>query len=322
MNATGAVAGSFGAGVTVDVLVFLQEVYNKKDPKKKGIIPETILFIIIMFFMLQNYNLHIPISSPNVNKSITAVQKPNILTNFEAWKHSAMNKVLIIEDDIHIVELLKIHLADLSCEITSTQDGKEALELASKNPFDLLILDLMLPGINGMEICRRVRMSGNTTPIIILSAKSEEIDKILGLETGADDYLTKPFSIREFVARVKVIFRRKEEAKEEVNRLNKAQTKFGDLEIDMDKRKVTLNNSRVELSPKEFELLILLASNPGKSYSRKRLLNLVWGYDFDGYEHTVNSHINRLRGKIETSISNPKYILTTWGVGYRFNEEL
>jgi two-component system, OmpR family, alkaline phosphatase synthesis response regulator PhoP len=107
-----------------------------------------------------------------------------------------------------------------------------------------------------------------------------------------------------------------------VNRLNKAQTKFGDLEIDMDKRKITLNNSRVELSPKEFELLILLASNPGKSYSRKRLLNLVWGYDFDGYEHTVNSHINRLRGKIETNISNPKYILTTWGVGYRFNEEL
>jgi two-component system, OmpR family, alkaline phosphatase synthesis response regulator PhoP len=233
-----------------------------------------------------------------------------------------MNRVLIIEDDIQIVELLKIHLADLSCEISSTRNGKEALELVSKNTFDLLILDLMLPEINGMEICRRVRMSGDTTPIIILSAKSEEIDKILGLETGADDYLTKPFSIREFVARVKVIFRRKEDSKEEVNRLNKAQTKFGDLEIDMDKRKITLNNSRVELSPKEFELLILLASNPGKSYSRKRLLNLVWGYDFDGYEHTVNSHINRLRGKIETSISSPKYILTTWGVGYRFNEEL
>jgi DNA-binding response OmpR family regulator len=233
-----------------------------------------------------------------------------------------MNRVLIIEDDVQIIELLKIHLADLSCEITSVQNGKEALKLASTTPFDLLILDLMLPGINGMEICRRIRMSGNTTPIIILSAKSEEIDKVLGLETGADDYLTKPFSIREFVARVKVIFRRKEEAKEEVNRLSKAQTRFGDLEIDMDKRKITLNNSRVELSPKEFELLILLASNPGKSYSRKRLLNLVWGYDFDGYEHTVNSHINRLRGKIEASISNPKYILTTWGVGYRFNEEL
>jgi two-component system alkaline phosphatase synthesis response regulator PhoP len=233
-----------------------------------------------------------------------------------------MNKVLIIEDDIQIVELLKIHLADLSCEISSACNGKEALELASKNPFDLLILDLMLPGMNGMEICRRIRMSGNNTPILILSAKSEEIDKVLGLETGADDYLTKPFSVREFMARVKVIFRRKEDAREEIGRSTKAQIKFGELEIDIDKRKITLNNSRIELSPKEFELLSLLASNPGKSYSRKRLLNLVWGYDFDGYEHTVNSHINRLRGKIEADISNPKYILTTWGVGYRFNEEL
>ena len=239
-----------------------------------------------------------------------------------AWKYIAMNKVLIIEDDLQIVELLKIHLADLSCEIMSAGNGKEALDLVSKNLFDLLILDLMLPGMNGMEICRRIRMAGNTTPVIILSAKSEEIDKVLGLETGADDYLTKPFSVREFIARVKVIFRRKEDAREEINRLNRQQVKFGELEIDVDKRKVTLNNLRVELSPKEFELLSLLATNPGKSYSRKRLLNLVWGYDFDGYEHTVNSHINRLRGKIETNISNPKYILTTWGVGYRFNEEL
>jgi DNA-binding response OmpR family regulator len=213
-------------------------------------------------------------------------------------------------------------LADLSCEVLSSRNGKEALELASKNTFDLLILDLMLPGMNGMEVCRRVRMAGNNTPIIILSAKSEEIDKILGLETGADDYLTKPFSVREFIARVKVIFRRREDAGEEVARSNKLLIKFGDLEVDLDKRKITLTNSRVELSPKEFDLLSLLVSNPGKSYSRKRLLNLVWGYDFDGYEHTVNSHINRLRGKIETDISNPKYILTTWGIGYRFNEEL
>jgi two-component system alkaline phosphatase synthesis response regulator PhoP len=119
-----------------------------------------------------------------------------------------------------------------------------------------------------------------------------------------------------------VIFRRKEDPGEEFYRSNKLQIKFGELEIDPDKRKITLNDSRIELSPKEFELLTLLASNPGKSYSRKRLLSLVWGYDFEGYEHTVNSHINRLRGKIEKDISNPKYILTTWGVGYRFNEEL
>lgn len=233
-----------------------------------------------------------------------------------------MYKVLIIEDDIQIVELLKIHLEDLSCEVRSVQNGKEALEEASTHLFDLVILDLMLPGMNGMEICRRLRLSGNLTPIMILSAKSEEIDKVVGLETGADDYLTKPFSIREFIARVNVIFRRRDGPGKEFYRSDKSQMKFGELEIDLDKRKAALSNSRIELSKKEFDLLNLLASNPGRSYSRKQLLNLVWGYDFEGYEHTVNSHINRLRGKIEKDISNPQYILTTWGVGYRFNEEL
>ncbi|MDP1811561.1 MAG: response regulator transcription factor [Sediminibacterium sp.] len=233
-----------------------------------------------------------------------------------------MNKVLVIEDDKNIIELLAIHLADLSCEVTTAENGKDALEIAMQNDFDLIILDLMLPGLNGMEICRRIRQKDHSTPIMILSAKSEEIDKVLGLETGADDYMTKPFSIREFIARVKVIFRRSEEAGSDTDRITKALLKFGELKIDVDKRKVTLNNIRIDLSPKEFELITLLASNPGKSYSRKRLLNLVWSYDFEGYEHTVNSHINRLRGKIEKDISNPKYILTTWGVGYRFNEEL
>jgi len=156
-----------------------------------------------------------------------------------------------------------------------------------------------------------------------LTARSEEIDKVVGLETGADDYLTKPFSIREFIARVKVIFRRQEgPPADQVPATAALRLSFQGLEIDLDKRKVMLNNIRVDLSPREFELITLLASNPGKSYSRKRLLNLVWGYDFEGYEHTVNSHINRLRSKIEADLSNPKYILTTWGVGYRFNEDL
>ncbi len=232
------------------------------------------------------------------------------------------NRVLIIEDDKNIIELLTIHLADLSCDITNAQNGVEALKIATQQNFDLIILDLMLPGLNGMEICRLIRLKDRNTPIMILSAKSEEIDKVLGLETGADDYLTKPFSVREFIARVKVIFRRSEESGNDNHKPSKALLKFGQLEIDIDMRKVTLDNSRIDLSPKEFELITLLASNPGKSYSRKRLLNLVWGYDFEGYEHTVNSHINRLRGKIEKDISIPKYILTTWGVGYRFNEEL
>jgi DNA-binding response OmpR family regulator len=234
-----------------------------------------------------------------------------------------MPKVLLIEDDTNIVELLSIHLHDLGCEVVPVVNGQNGLALARERTFDLVILDIMLPGLNGMEVCRRIRQTDRYTPILILSAKSEEIDKVVGLETGADDYLTKPFSVREFIARVKVIFRRKEESlpgREEP--VLSPVIRFSGLEIDTEKRKVTLDESRIDLSPKEFDLITLLASNPGKSYSRKRLLNLVWGYDFEGYEHTVNSHINRLRGKIEKDISNPRFILTTWGVGYRFNEEL
>lgn len=234
-----------------------------------------------------------------------------------------MHKVLIIEDDTNIVELLTIHLKDLSCEVVSATNGQAGFELSKEQSFDLIILDLMLPGMNGMEICRRIRQTDRHTPILILSAKSEEIDKVVGLETGADDYLTKPFSVREFIARVKVIFRRKEERMPAADEITASSLiRRGGLEIDIDKRKVTLNDQRVDLSPKEFDLIIQLASNPGKSYSRKRLLSLVWGYDFEGYEHTVNSHINRLRAKIEEDLSAPKFILTTWGVGYRFNEEL
>jgi two-component system, OmpR family, alkaline phosphatase synthesis response regulator PhoP len=234
-----------------------------------------------------------------------------------------MNRVLLIEDDPDILDLLIIHLSDLGCETVSVMNGPEGLTAATGSTFDLIILDIMLPGMNGMEICRRIRQTDRHTPILVLTAKSEEIDKVLGLETGADDYMTKPFSIREFVARVKVIFRRKEENVPAQNTVPATSViRFGALEIDTDKRKVMMNEQRVDLSPREFDLITLLASNPGKSYSRKRLLSMVWGYDFEGYEHTVNSHINRLRGKIEEDISKPKFILTTWGVGYRFNEEL
>ena len=234
-----------------------------------------------------------------------------------------MRKVLIVEDDHDIVDLLEIHLKDLDCELDKAHDGNIGLEKAINSKFDLIILDVMLPGIDGMEVCRRLRGKEIQTPILMLTAKSEEIDKIIGLELGADDYMTKPFSIREFLARVKAIFRREDMAKNK--RINTEATQvfnFGDMMLDLDKRKVTIKEERVDLSPKEFDLLALLASNPGKSYSRSRILNLVWGYDFEGYEHTVNSHINRLRGKIEPDIHHPTYILTSWGVGYRFNEDL
>ncbi|OJY92171.1 MAG: DNA-binding response regulator [Sphingobacteriales bacterium 40-81] len=230
--------------------------------------------------------------------------------------------VLIVEDDVNIIDLLTIHLKDLGCNVMIATNGQKGLVAALEGNIDLVILDIMLPGLSGMEVCRKIRQYDRRIPIMMLTARSEEIDKVMGLETGADDYLTKPFSIREFIARVKVIFRRKEDTIQAKDVQAPLIIKYAGLEIDMDKRKITLDNARIDLSPKEFELISLLASNPGKSYSRKQLLNLVWGYDFEGYEHTVNSHINRLRGKVEKDISNPQYILTTWGVGYRFNEDL
>ena len=234
---------------------------------------------------------------------------------------TSMKKVLVIEDDLEIVNLLEIHLSDLECEVIKSHDGASGLRLAlSENP-DLVILDIALPAMDGMEVCRQIRTKSNT-PIIMLTAKSEEIDRVLGLELGADDYMTKPFSIREFIARVKATFRRNHMIRESLDLENKVQLNFGDLLINLDQRKVLVNNSRVELSPKEFELLSLMAAHPGKCYSRSDLLRLTWGYDFDGYEHTVNSHINRLRAKIESDMNNPKFILTAWGVGYKFNEEV
>lgn len=231
-----------------------------------------------------------------------------------------MKKVLIVEDDPDIVELVEIHLKDLECSIVKAYDGRDGLNKALAGNFDLLVLDLMLPGMDGMEVCRQIRAQRKTTPILMLTAKSEEIDKVLGLETGADDYLTKPFSVREFIARVKAIFRRTRLMEEQLSAPSSGVLRFGNLELDTEKRKVSVSNQRVDLTPKEFELLHLLAAHPGRSYSRSQILNLVWGYDFNGYEHTVNSHINRLRAKIEPDISQPTYILTSWGVGYRFNE--
>jgi len=232
-----------------------------------------------------------------------------------------MNSVLIIEDDRNIVDLLEIHLKDLDCSTSVALDGKTGLDKALGEKFDLIILDIMLDKIDGLEICRKIRANEITTPVLMLTAKAEEIDKVLGLETGADDYLTKPFGVREFIARVKAIFRREKILKEQINKDGKKTLKFGSLVIDPDKRKVILNDKRIELTPKEFDLLVLLASNPGKSYTREQILSLVWGYEFDGYEHTVNSHINRLRAKIEPDLSKPKYILTLWGVGYRFSDD-
>ncbi|WP_024481213.1 response regulator transcription factor [Cellulophaga baltica] len=230
-----------------------------------------------------------------------------------------MKQILIIEDDPEIIKLLEIHLTDLIYTTAKAMDGKLGLEMALEISYDLILLDITLPTMDGVEICKKIRSQKNT-PIIMLTAKSEEIDRVLGLEIGADDYITKPFSIRELLARVKAVLRRAD-----TNTIAEKDTstiKADGLSIDIDKRKVILNDKKIELSPKEFELLVLMASNPGRNYTRTDLLNMIWGYNFEGYEHTVNSHINRLRAKIESDMANPTFILTTWGVGYKFNEDI
>lgn len=233
-----------------------------------------------------------------------------------------MNRTaLIIEDDPQLAELIQIQLNDINFKSSICHDGIEGLQQAKNSVYKIILLDLMLPGIDGLEICKSLRKEGVNTPIIMLTSKSEEIDKVIGLESGADDYITKPFSVRELQARVKAILRRS--GSEDKNLQSKKDLlSFTNLTIDTDKRTVFKDNTRIDLTQKEFELLTIIASSPGKSFSRQDLLNLVWGYEFEGLEHTVNSHINRIRAKIENDMAKPNYVLTTWGYGYRFNENI
>jgi DNA-binding response OmpR family regulator len=227
-------------------------------------------------------------------------------------------KILIIEDNRDLAHLLESHLRDLAFQVDLSFDGIAGLTKADSNNYDLVILDLMLPGLDGIEICQRLRRKSSYVPILMLTAKSSEMDRVVGLEVGADDYVTKPFSIRELLARVKAIFRRVDEltdgAKEELS----AVIRTGDLVIDPIKRSAHIADRTVDLTAKEFDLLLHFARNPGKVYTRSHLLDIVWGYGHEGYEHTVNSHINRLRSKIEKDPAHPVYVLTVWGVGYKF----
>ena len=232
-----------------------------------------------------------------------------------------MKKVLIIEDEIDIINLLRIHLEDLNFEVFTAIDGKVGFKMALEIKPDLYLLDINLPSMDGIRICKELRSLKVKEPIIMLTAKTEELDKLLGFEMGADDYITKPFSIRELLARVKAMFRFREMLEESLEVSNSIINK-NHLTIDIEKRKVTIKDQKIDLTPKEYELLVLMASNPGKKYSRADLLTLIWGYDFDGYDHTINSTINRLRNKIEPSLDDPIYIKTIWGVGYYFNDEL
>ncbi len=230
------------------------------------------------------------------------------------------HKVLVIEDDKDIAHLMYLHLRDAGYDVALFHDGIEGMKQALVQPYDLVILDLMLPGMPGLEICHRLRAQSDYTPILMLTAKSSEADRVRGLERGADDYLTKPFGIRELLARVRAMFRRGEALQIPTGSKKQASINAGDVSINLEKRKATLSGTSLSLTAKEFDLLVQFAQHPGRVYTRAQLLDAVWGLGYEGYEHTVNSHINRLRMKIEKDAAKPKYLLTVWGVGYKFAE--
>lgn len=224
-------------------------------------------------------------------------------------------KVLVVDDEKLIVKGIRFSLEQDGMEVDCAYDGEEALEYVQSKEYDMILLDLMLPKMNGLEVCQQIREFSDV-PIIMLTAKGEDMDKILGLEYGADDYITKPFNILEVKARIKAIMRRtrKPAAQEEKVRVVEA----GDLKLDCESRRVFISGREINLTAKEFDVLELLVFNPNKVYSRENLLNIVWGYEYPGDVRTVDVHIRRLREKIETNPSEPKYVHTKWGVGYYF----
>jgi DNA-binding response OmpR family regulator len=234
------------------------------------------------------------------------------------------DNILIIEDDREIAGVVARNLESSGWKTEQAHDGLTGLEKALTGSFQAVILDIMLPGMDGISLCRRFRETDGDTPILMLTAKTDEIDLVLSLELGADDYLTKPFSMRELIARVKALLRRSRRNGSDRPSESPPEEKIlqsGELKLDLAGHRAWLRGMPLNLTVKEFELLCLFAANPGRAYSRSDLLNIVWGYNFEGYEHTVNTHINRLRNKIERDASHPEYLETVWGIGYRFHGE-
>lgn len=227
-------------------------------------------------------------------------------------------KVLIVDDEKLIVKGIRFSLEQDGMEVDCAYDGEEALAAAKQKEYDVVLLDIMLPKLTGFEVCQAIR-DFSSMPIIMLTAKGDDMDKILGLEYGADDYITKPFNILEVKARIKAIMRRS--SKKQLSDETAKVAVFGELKVDTESRRVYINNKEVNLTAKEFDLLELLIFNPNKVYSRDSLLNTVWGYDYPGDVRTVDVHIRRLREKVESNPSEPKYIHTKWGVGYFFQDQ-
>ncbi len=230
-------------------------------------------------------------------------------------------QVLIVEDQADIRNLVALHLCDMDCEVMLAEDGLSGLAHAQNAAYDLIVLDWMLPGMSGIDVCRKVRRQHPLTPILMLTAKTAECNRVAGLDAGADDYVTKPFNVPEFLARVRAIFRRNEarHAAANIDSFNSVLC-IKELMINVPQRQVQLGKKSIELTSKEFELLCHLGSHPGRVFTRQQLLSAVWGEGFEGYEHTVNSHMNRLRAKIETNPGEPEYLVTVWGVGYKMAE--
>jgi DNA-binding response OmpR family regulator len=251
-----------------------------------------------------------------VNKQEILVHKQEI--DLVKGQQDPSRRILVIEDERDIADLLALHLRDNGFEVTLAADGHEGMRQAFARSWDLVLLDLRLPGPDGLTICRALRREQAFVPVLMLTSKSSELDRVLGLELGADDYVTKPFSISELIARVKAIFRRVDS----LGRMTGTQGEvmhLGGLRIDPARREVTIDGEAIALTAREFDLLLHFARHPGHVFSRAQLLDSVWGYGHDGYEHTVNSHINRLRSKIEADPSRPETIVTVWGVGYKLN---
>ena len=229
---------------------------------------------------------------------------------------SEKKKILVVEDNSDLARLIQLHLKDIHADADIAKDGGIALQLFNERQYDLVILDLMLPVLDGISVCKKMREQSATTPIVILTSKTTELDRVLGLEMGADDYVTKPFSIPELMARIKARFRSLDALNEKT--LEPIE-EFGNIRIDHKKRLVQVDGNAVDLTVKEFDLLSFFIRSPNQVFSRIQLLDSVWGYHYEGYEHTVNTHINRLRAKIEKDTENPSHILTVWGVGYKFS---
>ena len=250
-----------------------------------------------------------------------ALQQASSARSGLAPTEPAPRRILVIEDERDIAELIALHLTDLPAQITLANDGPGGLQLALRQPWDAIVLDIRLPGLNGLDLCREVRAQTTHVPILMLTARGGELDRVLGLELGADDYLTKPFSVLELQARVKALLRRSavtSARQAEAAALNAPFVEHGRLRVDRLQRRTWLADTEVVLTPREFELLWHFVQHPGRVFTRTELLDDVWGRGHDGYDHTVNSHINRLRSKLGDERAEAEFIHTVWGVGYRF----